>query len=399
MTRRLLVVLAAGLAAALASAADWPRFLGPDGTGIAPDTGINKNWAQRPPKVLWQTAMHDDGYAGPSVAGGRVFIMDHQGEEDVVRAIDFTTGQDVWAFRYPDPGGPNYGFARSTPCYDDGRLYTLGRAGQLLCLSAADGKLLWSKSLQQDFGGRLPTWHYAMSPIIDGDRVVVVPGGRNATVAALDKLTGSTIWAGGGSFPAGYAAPAVATLNDVKQYIVFAGTALIGVRADTGQLLWQVPWATQHGVNAALPIIDGNFVFASSGYGFGCGVVEVTATGAQVVWGSKTMMAHFSSPIYYKQHIFGTTDPGELVCLEGQEGKALWRHGGFEKGGIVIVDDVILALDGADGNLVMVAAATDAYRELGRCRPLGGQSWTAPIVADGKVLIRNKGTLACLDLM
>lgn len=399
MMRRLRIALAAVTLAAVAQAADWPRFHGPDGTGIAPDTGINKNWAQRPPQALWQVPMSDDGYAGPSAADGKVFIIDHQGQQDVVRALDFATGKDVWAFRYDDPGGPNYGYARSTPCFDEGKLYTLGRAGQLLCLNAADGRVLWAKSLARDFGGQIPTWQYAMSPIIDGDRVVVVPGGRNATVAVLDKQTGNTIWAGGGSFPAGYAAPAVATINDVKQYVVFAGTALIGARADNGQLLWQVPWATQHGVNAALPIIDGNFVFATSGYGFGCGVVEVTAAGAQAVWGAKTMQAHFSSPIYYKQHIFGTTDPGDLVCLEGQEGKALWRQRGFEKGGIVIVDDVIIALDGADGNLVMAAAATDAYRELGRLRPLGGQSWTAPIVADGKLILRNKSTLACLDLM
>ncbi|MBM3501632.1 MAG: hypothetical protein FJX74_23510 [Armatimonadetes bacterium] len=343
--------------------------------------------------------MNDDGYAGPSAATGKVFIIDHQGQEDVVRALDFASGKDLWAFRYPDPGGANYGYARATPCFDDGRLYTLGRAGQLVCLNAADGRLLWAKSLQRDFGGQLPTWQYAMSPIIDGDRVVVVPGGRNGTVAVLDKLTGNAIWTGGGSFPAGYAAPVVATINDVKQYVVFAGTALIGVRADNGQLLWQVPWATQHGVNAALPIIDGNFVFASSGYGFGCGVIEVLANGAQAVWGGKSMQAHFSSPVYYKQHIFGTTDPGDLVCLEGQEGRALWRQPGFEKGGIVIVDDAIIALGGGDGTLVMAAAATDAYRELGRLRPLGGQSWTAPIVADGKLLIRNKATLACLDLM
>ncbi len=393
------LLLTALLGFSLAYAADWPRFLGPDGLGIAPDTGINKNWAQRPPKVLWQTPMGDDGYAGPCAAGGKVFIIDRQGQEDVVRALDLATGQDVWAFRYPDPGGADNGYARATPCFDDGRLYTLGRAGQLLCLNAADGRLLWAKSLTRDFGGQAPTWKYAMSPIIDGDRVVVVPGGPNATVAVLDKLTGNPIWAGGGSFPAGYATPVVATIDDVKQYVVFAGNALIGVEADNGRLLWQLPWATQYGVNAAVPIVDGNFVFATSGYGFGCGVVEVQPNGAQAVWGAKTMQAHFSSPIYYKQHIFGTTDPGDLVCLEGQEGKAVWRQGGFEKGGIVIVDDTIIALGGGDGTLVMAAAATDAYHELGRIRPLGGRSWTAPIVADGKLIIRNRAALACLDLM
>ncbi|MBL7224150.1 MAG: PQQ-binding-like beta-propeller repeat protein [Candidatus Brocadiae bacterium] len=391
----LLLILAA---TTMALADDWPRFWGPTANGKAPDTGINKDWGAKPPAVLWQTNLTDDGYAGPSVADGKVFIIDHKGAEDVVRAIDFETGQDLWSFAYADPGGANYGYAHSTPCYDNGTLYTLGRKGQLHALNAEDGQVLWSLNLVQNLGGQVPTWNYASSPIVDGDRLVVLPGGAN-NVAVLNKETGETIWAGGGAFPAGYATPAIATINGVKQYVVFAGNALTGVSAEDGTLLWQVPWETRHGVNSAVPIVEGEFVFASSGYAFGCGVFQITANGPQQVWFNKAMQMHFNSPVYHEGYIYGTTDPGDLVCVAPRDGTVIWRQGGFEKGGIVVVDGTIIALNGGGGDLIMVEASTDGYKELGRIKPLGDQSWTAPVVADGKLLIRNKAVLACFDLM
>jgi len=397
---RPVVLLVLGILLAVAAqAADWPRFFGPTANGQAPDKGINKNWAQRPPRVLWQAGLSDGGYAGPAVAEGKVFIIDHQGEEDVVRALDLASGAERWAFRYPDPGGPNYGYARSTPCYDNGVLYVLGRKGQLYCLNAQTGARVWERNIQREFGGTRPKWDYAASPIVDGDRLVVLPGGPNASVAVLNKQTGQTIWAGGGSFEASYATPAIATINGIRQYVVHTATALTGVAAADGRLLWQVPWETKYGVNAAMSIIEDNYVFATSGYGFGCGVVQILPNGPQTVWASKAMMAHFSSPIYYKGYIFGNSDPGDLVCLAPSNGSVLWRRGGYEKGGLVIVDDVIIALTGSNGEIVMVAAVPDGYRELGRVPGLGGQSWTAPIVAEGKLIIRNKNALACLDLM
>lgn len=393
----LLLVLGVWLAVA-AQAADWPRFFGPTANGMAPDQGINKNWAQKPPRTLWQVGMSDDGYAGPAVAGGKVFIIDHQGAEDVVRALNLNSGAEVWATRYSDPGGPNYGFARSTPCYDNGLLYVTGRKGQVLCLNAETGAKVWERNIQRDFQGQRPNWDYAASPIVDGDRLVVLPGGPKASVAVLNKQTGETIWAGGGNAAPGYATPSIATINGVRQYVVYTANALTGVSTADGRLLWQIPWETKFGVNASMPIIEDNYVFGTSGYAFGCGVFQILPDAPHKIWFSKAMSAHFSSPIYYKGYIFGTSDPGNLVCLAPSNGAVMWQHGGFEKGGIVLVDDTIIGLNGSNGEIIMVAAATDAYRELGRLPGLGGQSWTAPIVSDGRLIIRNKSTLACLDL-
>jgi outer membrane protein assembly factor BamB len=412
MTGRLmLVLLVAGvLTATAALAADWPHFAGPTSNHLAPDTGLNKDWAQKAPPVLWKVALSDEGYAGPSVAEGKVFIIDHQGGEDVVRALDLEKGQDVWSFRYADPGGSNYGFARATPTFDDGLLYVLGRRGQLLALNAADGKEVWSRNLVKDFGGKPPQWNYAASPAVDGDRLIVLPGGNNSMVAVLNKKTGETIWSGGGTGDVGYATPVIATINDVKQYLVHTTTALTGVAAEDGKLLWQIPWKTEYGVNACMPLVEGNYVFLTSGYDMGCGVYEITANGPQQVWlkkGTAAISSQFNSPIYYQGSVYSISDPGKLVCLAPRDGSVAWQQEGFEKGGLVIVDGVIIALNGANGDLIVCSASPDGYKELGRLPTLlGGQSWVAPIVSDGRLIIRNTGAgsddhptvLACLDL-
>lgn len=399
---RVLLLLACTLPGQGAHAADWPQFLGPDASGIAPDTGISKRWNEKPPQVLWRVAMRDGGFAGPSVAAGKVLIIDHSGADDVVRAIDIATGSDVWTFSYPEPGSDNFGFARSTPVVVDGKVYTLSRSGRLHCLDAGSGRKLWSRDIKADFGGEAPGYLYSMSPRVDGDKVIVCPGGRTG-VAALNKDSGETIWTGGLGGPPGYATPAVGRLQGRKQYVIFSGDALYGVDADAGgPALWQVPWGMEYKVNAAVPIVADDCVFITCDYNVGCALIYVAPDGARVFWQSALLQAHFSSPVYYKGYFFGIGNAGsggDLMCLSPQNGELAWRQPGFEKGGLVAVDDVIIAMTGDKGDVVMVNATADGYQELGRIQPLGGQSWTAPIVADGKLIIRNKTDLACLDLM
>ena len=397
LSRLITVVIAATLTVG-AFAADWPNWRGPDRNGTAPDTGINKDWNARPPQVLWQTPMHDDGYAGPSVADGKVFIVDHDGADDVVRAIDFETGQDLWQARYPDLARADYGFTRSTPVYDSGRIYVVSYLGQLHCIDAATGEVVWAVNLRQQFGGVSPQWGYAMSALIDGDRVVVVPGGPDACVAVLDKATGEVIWAGGGSDIPGYATPVKATIQGVEQYVVFAGKALIGVRAADGELLWRVPWETDYDVNAATPIVSGDHIYITSNYRRGCAVIGIEADGPHIVWENKNMASHINTSVYHDGAMYGPSNPN-LVCLNPGNGQIMWQQSGFERGGLVAVDGVLIAMAGASGDVAMVEATPERYHELGRIRPLGGQSWTPPIIANGRLIIRNKETLACLDLM
>ncbi len=395
MVSALIVVLLAAVLGAYA--ADWPQYLGPTANGIAPDTGINRDWNQKPPRQLWQMPLGDKGYAGPSVADGKLFIIDRAGDKDVVKALSLTDGSQVWDYSYADPGKADHGYARATPVFSDGKLYTVSRFGLVNCLNASNGQTIWSLDMKSKYGGRPPTWQYANSVLIDGDKCILVPGGPSATVAAVNKDTGAPLWSGGSGEKGGYSTPTKATLDGREQYVVFTEGQVIGVDCGSGQLLWKYPWKTEYDVNAATPIVGAPYVFVTSNYGVGCALLQVASGQATQVWMNKAIQAHFNSPIFYKGCIWGIS--GNLVCMDSRSGNVLWQQSGFEKGGLVGVDGCIIAMNGGGGDVVLCDAEPTGYRERGRIKPLGGQSWTAPIVADGKLIIRNTQALACLDLM
>lgn len=386
------------LLASVALCAEWPQFRGVKNDGYSPEQGINKAWNQKAPAQLWQVTMSDKGHAGVAVAQGKVFIIDHQGEQDVVRALDIATGKDVWTYSYADAFKMWYGYARSTPTVDGQKLYTVSASGLLNCLDTATGKSLWKKNFIADFGGKLPKWGFAGSPVVDGEKLLICPGGADASVVALNKTTGEVVWKGGGSDEPGYCTPVIATINGKRQYVVFTAKGLIGVEDTTGKVLWQFPWDTRFGVNAAMPIVVGNTIFITSGYKKGCALVEVKGDTATARWQNTNMQAHFNSPIVADGYIYGNSDPGNLVCLELATGNTTWSQAGFEKGGLIAIDGAIIAMQGATGDVKMVKLQSTAYEELGAIKPLDGQSWAAPVVADGKLFIRNTKALVCLDL-
>jgi len=396
------LVAEAGTAVAPPVAPGWPRFLGPAGDGFSPETGINKSWRSKPPANLWTVPLSDGGYSGPSAAAGRVFIIDHQGSDDIVRALDVATGKEAWRFAYPDAQKDDNGFARSTPTFDagraqDARVFTFSREGKIHCLNALTGAKVWAADAVRDLGGQAGQWGYAGSPVVDGDRLVVSPGG-SAAVALLDKRTGKLLGKGGGGGKAGYATPVVATILGRKQYVAFTASGPVGVDAGTLQSLWSYDWKTKPDVNAATPLVVGNSVFITSGYKHGCAMFDVTASGARARWENKEIQSHFSTPVHHGGYVYGTTDPGRIVCLDAKDGSVKWEQKGFGKGGLCAVDGTLIVLDGASGEAAMIELSPSGYRELGRAKPLGGQSWTAPVVAEGKLIVRNKNSLACLDL-
>lgn len=396
---RYLVILASFVLTLTVLAAGWPRFLGPNGDGRAPDKNLNKDWTNRPPVQLWKVPMNDGGFSGPAIADGILYIVDHKDGKDVVRAMNAATGQDVWSYAYQDAQGSNYGFTQSTPLVDNGKLYVVSRLGQVFCFNAATGTPVWGTNLIRDYGARLPDWQMAWSPFIDEDKLICIPGAADGTVLALHKDTGKFIWKGGGTDKPGYATPVLTTINGVCQYVVFAATSVNGVEAATGKLLWTFPWQTAYNVNAATPIVGENYVFITSNYNRGGAFWEITPEGPKKLWENRNIQSHFNTPVAIDGLLYSTTDPGKLVCVDPWDnGKVRWQQQGFGKGGLIEVDGVLLVLDGNNGELAMVKVNPDAYQELGRFTPLGGQSWTAPVVADGKLYVRNQRMLACFDL-
>ncbi len=381
-------------------AADWPQFRGAHGDGLSPEHGIMNEWLPQPPALLWQVELSDAGYAGPAVADGKVFILDHQGGQDVVRTFDLWTGKELWRYGYPESGDGSFGFARATPAIGEGKVYTLSKTGAVYCLSEANGARIWSRNLVQDCHGKLPVWGLAASPLLDGEKLILCPGGQDAAMVALRKNTGEILWRGGGSDVPGYATPVAATFDGVPQYVAVTASRLIGVDAESGKLLWSFPWPTCFGVNAASPVIIGDAVFITSGYRQGCALVAIAGGVATARWQNADMQAQFSTPILYHGYLYGTSDHpwGSLVCLDSATGEAKWKWPGFEKGAGVGVDGKLILTAGDSGELVLINMTPVGYMERGRCKPLGGRSWTAPVVVDGKLLVRNQKTLACLNL-
>ena len=379
--------------------ADWPRFLGPTSDGKAPDTGINKDWKTKPPKELWRLPMADNGYAGPCIAGGKLYINDHGNGNDFVRAIDVKTGKEIWrSDRFPSDNYHSSGHSNSTPTFDNNKLYVLSRDGQLNCFDATKGTRIWMRDLKAELKGEPGAWLYNLSPVIDGNNVIVCPCGPAGCVAAFNKETGELVWRGGGNETSQCSTPTLAVLNGRKHLLVFGDRALISLNPDDGKTQWAAPSkvVTTH---VPSPVIAGDNIFATAGYGTPC--VMLSPDG-KVLWENKELMAHMSTPVYVDGYLYGTSgqsdQTGELVCLNAATGAVAWKQPGFEAGGVVAVDGVLIAVDGKTGEVAMISLTPKEYEELGRFTPLGGRSWTRPAVSDGKLFIRNEKQLACFDL-
>jgi outer membrane protein assembly factor BamB len=326
--------------------------------------------------------------------------MGNKGNMDVVFCLDATTGAEIWKHAYPQPldarqfeGGP-----AGTPTIDSDKVYTLSHGGDLFCLAAASGKVVWSKNLQKDFGGSRERWGYAGSPLVDGNLVIVDSGGVGASTVALDKTTGELKWKAGDDGP-GYSSPVAFNLGGTRCVAIFKGDTLVGLNAANGQELWRYRWKTKYDVNAPTPIVSGDKIFITSGYGTGCALVQVSAGKATEIWRNKNMRSQLASPVLVQGYIYGidgNVGRGELRCLDLGNGEIKWKQdiGG---GALIATGGHLLVLN-ERGEVIVAEAFPTGYRELARAQVLGGHCWVAPAVADGKIYCKNnQGTLICLD--
>jgi outer membrane protein assembly factor BamB len=382
-----------------AHGADWPGFRGPNADGMAPEQGINKDWNQKPPQTLWKVDLSDKGWAAPAVANGRLYIVDHQGTDDIVRALDAATGKDLWQFTYPDADTNRNGFTVNTPLIVGGKVYVYSRKGKIHCLNADTGEKLWSRDLAVEYPGAVPPWDFCLSPVADGDALLLGVSGTTASVAALQKETGKTLWQAG-AFQISYASPVVATLGGHKQILLFGVDGLVGLDPADGKELWRVPWPTKFGgKKGPTPVLLGNDrVFIATTEGGDTGVVDLASGAPVVVWKHKEMQDHFPTPVYSHGRIYGSSEPKFLECLDPATGAILWKEETGQYASVLGVDDTVIALSGKTGELVQIDATVPTYKELGRCTPLGGTSWAAPILADGRLYVRNQKELACINL-
>jgi outer membrane protein assembly factor BamB len=412
MNVRLLALVVVGFGVALFSAADWPQWRGPERNGISQETGLLKEWPEGGPKLVWQVKDIGQGYSTPAIVGERLYLISNQGtDNEFVQARSTADGKQIWQTKIGKVGpndGPQYPGARSTPTVDGELLYALGSDGDLVCLEAGTGKPRWQKNLRTDFAGQPGKWAYAESPLIDGDALICTPGGSQATMVALSKTSGEPIWRS--ALPSGdqsaYSSAIIVDVGGVKQYVQMLQKGIVGVDARSGSLLWRYEKTAQGSpANIPSPVADAAFVYSASGRGGG-GLVQLKPeqgkfTAEEVYIGSK-LPTSIGGAIKIGKYLYGTNGQG-LLCADFETGDVKWQERGVGAGSLCFADGQ-LYVHGEGGDVALVEATPDAYREKGRFTPPGqpdrGQSkaWAYPVVANGKFYIHDFGVLWCYDV-
>jgi outer membrane protein assembly factor BamB len=394
---------------------DWPQWQGPDRNAISKETGLLKEWPKDGPPLAWKAKGLGGGYSGPSVAAGRVFGMSNRGQDEVVWALSEKDGNELWAVRI----GPAYEQQASqgaegpacTPTVDGQLLYALGLGGELACLQVADGKIVWHKNLTTDFGGSPPRWSYRESPLVDGERLICTPGGKEATLVALDKKTGATLWKSQvpGGPPAAYSSAIALDCAGQRQYVQFTQRGVVGVAAPDGKFLWSYNRpANRMGITITTPLCRGDEVFASSAYGSGGGLVKLSkdeggGVKADEVYFTKDMQNHHGGVILLDGYLYGATggnEGGRLCCLEFATGKVMWDERKVPKGSVALADGRLYYRTEA-GPVILVEPSPKGYLERGRfTQPDRSRAaaWPHPVVANGKLYLRDQDLLFCYDV-
>lgn len=386
----LLLLLAA---AAPVSAEDWYRWRGPDLNGISQEMGWQSVWPAAGPIQLW-TASVGTGFSSFSVHEGRVFTMGNTSDTDTVFCFDAASGKVLWKHSYPCPLDPKYfeGGPGSTPITDNGHVYSFSRKGNLFCLNETNGTVVWSKNLATELGASIPTWGFAGSVLVQGDKIFLNVGDGGT---ALDKNTGKVLWTSAKA-GAGYATPVPLPGPD-KTVAIFTGTALRAVREKDGSVAWSHPWKTEYEVNAADPVINGDRIFISSGYNRGATMINVANNKPQTVWENKNMRNHFNSSVLWKGFIYGV-DESELRCLAFDTGEVKWKYPQFGKGSLMLADGKIIGL-GETGVLFIAEATPDGFKPISQATVLNGKCWSTPVLSGGHIYCRNAaGKVVCLDV-
>jgi outer membrane protein assembly factor BamB len=399
---------------------DWPQWQGPDRSAVSREHGLLKEWPKDGPPLAWKIKGLGGGYSAPSIAAGRIFGMSNRGDKEVVWALSEMDGKELWvtplgpAFRQSRPQGKEG--PGCTPTVDGERLYVLGLGGDLACLQVRDGKILWQVNLTRDFGGRIPTWSYRESPLIDGNKVICTPGGPDATVAALDKLTGKTIWKSpvlDNPEPA-YASAIAIDFDGQREYVQLTKTALIGVAASDGKFLWRYDRpANRMGINCSTPVYHDGLVFAASAYGVGGGLVKLSKDGksgvkADEVYFTKNMQNHHGGMIFLDGCLYGANGGnagGYLECLDFQTGKVLWDERdkgqrGVPKGSVALADGRLYYRT-ENGTMLLIEPNPNRYIERGRFQQPDrseAPAWPHPVIANGKLYLRDQDLLLCYDV-
>src|SRR6266545_1704097 len=383
---------------------DWPQWRGPERNGVSKDTGLIKQWPSSGPQRAWSISSLGEGYGSLAIKGDRIFVQGTSGSSSVVFCLNRSDGKTVWSAALGQKVNEGRGNGpRSTPTVDNDRVYALTENGDLVCLRAPDGSPVWRKNILKEFGGSNPGWLISESPLVDGNRLIVSPGGSGAGIVALDKMTGAEIWrAKELSDQAGYASSIVTDVGGVRTYMNFTSSAAVGVRANDGKLMWRYANVANRVANCTTPVFADNKVFFSSAYDTGGALLNLTAQNgevkAQEAYFTREMMNHHGGMVLVNGYLYGFSN-SILTCLEFNTGKVMWKDRSVGKGSITYADGMLYML-GEKQVVGLAEANPKAYAEKGRfpINDRGWDSWAHPVVVGGKLYIRNQNELTCYDV-
>ena len=401
---------------------DWSQWRGPKRDGIAAEQPLLKSWPSAGPKLLYSLKDVKDigtGYGTPAVVGDVMYILGADGAKqdakEFVTCLNVKDGKRVWQQPLTTtPGKFNDGWGggpRSTPTVDGDRLYVLGATGDLVCLKTDKGSVVWTKNLVSDFGGKIPTWGYSESVLIDGDQLVCTPGNKNCVVA-LDKATGKTIWECKElSDGAGYSSIVIAEIGGVKQYVQQTMSSALGVHAKDGKLLWKAGGIKRAVAVIPTPVLADNYAFFTAGYNAGCECFKLEKDGdgtkATVVYTKNaTVVNQHGGVIRIGEHVYGHSDSNGWVCFDYKKGEEVWKNKGVGKGSVSAANGMLYCYSESNGTLALVKATPEKYEEISKfkipatskLRPSSGKVWAHPTIAGGKLFLRDYELLFVYDI-
>ncbi len=391
-------------------AGDWPRWRGANHDDISNETGLLQTWPSGGPKRLWLSKDIGIGYSTPAVAKGKLFILGTKNEKEHLFAKAVKTGETIWAIPLNSVFSNNWGNGpRGAATVDGGKVYALGAKGGLVCAdaNAPDGKILWKVDLVDDLGGKAPYWGYSESVLVDGDLVICTPGGGEGTLAALDKNTGEVKWRSGDwKDGAQYSSPVPATINGRRQIVQLTQKTLAGVSTLNGKVLWKNAWPGRTAV-IPTPIIQGNQIYISSGYGVGCRKITLGSDDSVLEdYSNRNMKNHHGGVLLKGGHLYGYSDGRGWTCQNLKTGEVVWDSKKLGKGCIFYADNRLYCMDEGSGTVVLASADTKGWKEHGRfklepqteLRKPAGRIWTHPVVSNGVLYLRDQELLFAFDV-
>lgn len=393
---------------------DWPSWRGPNRDNVCTETGLLPQWPKGGPPLQWRIdGVLGGGYSSVAIADGRIFTLGRRRGTTDLMALDVKDGRELWATKVGG-GNPN-----STPTVDGNLVFALGRDGDLICATADAGRLVWRKNFGRDFGGQMMSgWGYSESPLVDGERLVCTPGAQDAMIAALDKQSGRVLWTSTvpnnlgprGRDGAGYSSIVISEGGGVRQYVQLTGRGVISVSARDGRFLWSYNRVANGTANIPTPIVSGDYVFCSSGYGTGAALLKLEQSGngveAREVYflPGRDLQNHHGGMVLVGEHIYcgHGHNNGFPACLDLKSGRFAWGplRGPGTGSAAVLYADGHLYFRYQDGVMALIEANPRTYVLTGsfKIASQNGESWPHPVIVDGRLYLRDQGSLLCYNI-